>query len=73
MMNPPNAKRAKSANVPKVLAIIMFLPAAAVNRSSADSIWLISISRRYFLKSLHEVDWLVIPVRSQKIPFASFQ
>ena len=51
-MKPPNAKSVSSAKVPKVLATIMFLPAAAINRNSADDVWLISKSRKYCLKSL---------------------
>jgi hypothetical protein len=51
-MKPPKAKSVRSAKDPKVLATIMFLPAAAINRNSADAIWLISKSRKYCLKSL---------------------
>jgi hypothetical protein len=51
-IKPPNAKSVSSAKDPKVLATIMFLPAAAINRNSADAIWLISKSRKYCLKSL---------------------
>ena len=37
-MKPPNVKSVSSANDPKVLAIIMFLPAAAINRNNADAV-----------------------------------
>jgi hypothetical protein len=53
-MKPPNAKSVSSANDPKVLATIMFLPAAAINRNNADAIWLISKSSKYCLKSLEK-------------------
>jgi hypothetical protein len=52
---PPNAKIARSTNDPKVLATIMFLPAAAINRNSADAIWLISTSTTYSLKNLQKM------------------
>ena len=51
-MTPPNAKSVSSAKDPKVFATIMFLPVAAINRNSADAIWLISKSRKYCLKNL---------------------
>jgi hypothetical protein len=63
-MKPPKAKSKSSANDPNVLATIMFLPIAAINRNNAEAIWLTRTSRRYCLNNLQYV-YLNILIRKE--------
>ena len=58
--NPLNAKSMSSAAEPNVLAIIKFLPIAAINRNNAEAIWLTNTSRRYSLNNLQYIHPYVI-------------
>lgn len=52
-IKPPNVRSVTVANDPNVLAIIIFLPVAAIVRNNAEAIWPSSSNRRYCLKNLH--------------------
>jgi hypothetical protein len=50
------------ANDPNVLAIIIFLPIAAIDRNNAEATWPSSTNTRHCLKNLyqeHQIIWCV--------------
>ena len=53
-MKPPNVRSVKSANDPNVLATIMFLPSAAIERNNPEAIWLVTNSTRYCFNILQK-------------------
>jgi hypothetical protein len=50
--NPPRTMTRSNAKDPNVFATVVSLPKAAMNRNSAEAIWLMHTSRRYCLKNL---------------------
>lgn len=51
---PPRVKSSNNENIPKVLAIIIFLPAAPINVNRADATWFIITSIKNCLKNLQQ-------------------
>jgi hypothetical protein len=51
-INPPRTMTRSNPKDPNVFATVISLPKAAMNRNSAEAIWLTHTSRRYCLKNL---------------------